>query len=299
MRNIALKVEYDGSTFSGWQRQKNALSVQQVLEEAVEHVLGKPVKVIGAGRTDAGVHALGMICNFRCETELPADCLPYVLNRELPRTVRVTWSGAVPIGFHARYHSAGKHYQYLLRIGRFPTPILENRAWQFYEKPDLSMMKQAAKKLEGIHDYRSFCASGSSVKSTVRTIYSIKITERDGLIRFDFHGSGFLYNMVRILVGTLVYVGIGKLSPEDVERLLMYPDRRCAGITAPACGLYLVSVKYTRRYWCFLHPVPAGDRIHRSRMKKTPKWKKSQRSHVFHTQSRVFVRKNGKFEKDG
>ena len=296
MKNFALMVEYDGCAFSGWQRQQNAPSVQQTLEEAIRRGLGSQVNLIGAGRTDAGVHALGQVCNFRSDTRIPADKLPFVLNRELPHTVQVQSAFEVPWGFHARYLAKGKHYRYIIRVARFPSALWHHRAWQIPYALDVEAMREAAAALTGTHDFKAFCASGSEVKSTVRTLYRVEINRSGSEILFDFYGNGFLYNMVRILVGTLAYVGQGRISPDQVSAILEGADRRQAGITAPPYGLYMVSVQYARRYIAMLHPRPWPAIRGGWHMHPAPKTKKRQLIHAYHNQARVFALKNGKIQ---
>lgn len=297
MINIALKVEYDGSCFNGWQRQCNAPSVQQTLEEALEKVMGTSITLYGAGRTDAGVHALGQICNFRCQTNIPPDRLAYVLNRELPPSIRIQRSFKVPGGFHARFLARGKHYRYILHVSEFPSALWNHRAWQIRPPLNFNAMVEAAPLLIGEHDFAAFCASGSAAKSTVRTLYDVKITRQGSEIYFDFYGSGFLYNMVRILVGTLVYVGQGKLTVAAVEELLVHRDRRKGGITAPACGLYMVEVFYSRRYICFFKSLPWPKIKAGFKCSPIPKFKRLQLSHACHKPIRVFVGKTGENKK--
>lgn len=294
MKNYALIVEYDGCAFSGWQRQQNAPSVQQTLEDAIWQAMKERVNLIGAGRTDAGVHAQGQVCNFRSNTRIPADKLPFVLNRALPHTVQVQDAFEVPWGFHARYLAQGKHYRYIVRVTRFPSALWHHRAWQMPYRLDMEAMRRAAAALAGTHDFKAFCASGSEVKSTVRTLYRIEIKKEGSDIYFDFFGNGFLYNMVRILVGTLVYVGQGRISAGQVGEILRSTDRRLAGITAPPYGLYMVSVQYARRYIAMLRPRPWPSGRGGCHMPPVPKMKKHQLIHACHNQARVFALKNGK-----
>ena len=294
MKNYALIVEYDGCAFSGWQRQQNAPSVQQTLEDAIWQAMKERVNLIGAGRTDAGVHAQGQVCNFRSNTRIPADKLPFVLNRALPHTVQVQDAFEVPWGFHARYLAQGKHYRYIVRVTRFPSALWHHRAWQMPYRLDMEAMRRAAAALAGTHDFKAFCASGSEVKSTVRTLHRIEIKKEGSDIYFDFFGNGFLYNMVRILVGTLVYVGQGRISAGQVGEILRSTDRRLAGITAPPYGLYMVSVRYARRYIAMLRPLPWPSGRGGCHMPPVPKMKKHQLTHACHNQARVFALKNGK-----
>jgi len=294
MKNFALRIEYDGCAFNGWQRQANAPSVQQALEEAIERSMKEKANLIGAGRTDAGVHAMGQVCNFRSNTRIPADKLAFVLNRELPHTVQVQESFEVPWGFHARFHAQGKHYRYIVRVAKFPSALWHNRAWQSPYALNVDAMRKAASYLVGTHDFKGFCASGSEVKTTVRTLYRIDINQSGEQVIFDFYGNGFLYNMVRILVGTLSYVGQGRIDPEEIPTILASCDRKRAGITAPACGLYMAEVFYSKRFISFLHPVRWPKQRDSWQMHPERKTKKLQLTHACHEQTRVFARKNGK-----
>lgn len=246
MRNIRLVLEYDGSAFHGWQCQKNGISVQETLADAIAAITGERVMPEGAGRTDAGVHALGQVACFRTASRIPAARFADALNAVLPRSMAVTAAAEAPMGFHPRKHAIGKHYRYTVLRRPYRSALLEGRAWHVPAELDLAAMRRAAADLVGTHDFRSFCASGHSVKTYVRTIRRAEWTEvqEEGLLRFDIEGSGFLYNMVRILVGTLVEIGRGKRPEGDIRMLLAAGDRRRAGITAPAGGLCMMEVLY-------------------------------------------------------
>jgi len=208
--------------------------------------------------------------------------------------VQVQESFEVPWGFHARFHAQGKHYRYIVRVAKFPSALWHNRAWQSPYALNVDAMRKAASYLVGTHDFKGFCASGSEVKTTVRTLYRIDINQSGEQVIFDFYGNGFLYNMVRILVGTLSYVGQGRIDPEEIPTILASCDRKRAGITAPACGLYMAEVFYSKRFISFLHPVRWPKQRDSWQMHPERKTKKLQLTHACHEQTRVFARKNGK-----
>ncbi|MEG1472959.1 MAG: tRNA pseudouridine(38-40) synthase TruA [Christensenella sp.] len=240
----ALIIEYDGTNYCGWQVQKNGVSVQQKLEEAVSRAVGVRTAVTGAGRTDAGVHALGMVAHFDAETDIPADKFFYVLNTFLPEDIRIKKSYEVSADFHARFCAKGKHYRYVIRNTRERGAI--DRAFCMFvpEILDIERMREAAKSIEGTHDFAAFCASGTDIKGTVRTVYSVEVSVQGDYIYIDVRGSGFLYNMVRIIAGTLIGVGKGKLAAEAVSAAIEAKDRKLAGTTAQAQGLFLMEVYY-------------------------------------------------------
>ena len=313
MRNIRLTIEYDGTAYHGWQSQENAVAIQDVVNAAVNRLTGEECTLYGSSRTDAGVHAYGQVVNFRTASGIPADKFAFALNTMLPGDVSVVRSEEAEPGFHARFSARGKKYRYMFCNSMFPSAIMRNRAWHTYYPLDVEAMRRAAENLVGTHDFLAFSASGSSVKTTVRTMFSISVNgsgsgfpsaalpsaksqtkpegssvivqspdatgpepsyiERDassscissgpslpatpvapsayhvapgyaGIISLDIEGDGFLYNMVRIIAGTLVEVGYGKIMPGDIPGILESRDRRRAGITAPPQGLYLMEVYY-------------------------------------------------------
>ncbi|GFR35257.1 tRNA pseudouridine(38-40) synthase TruA [Thermobrachium celere] len=244
MRNIKLIIEYDGTNYVGWQKQKNGLSISEVIEDAIFKITKQSVNLIGSGRTDAGVHARGQVANFLIETKIPADKLKDAINSKLPSDISIISSEEVDESFHARYSSKGKWYSYTILNRVEPSPFYNKYAAHIKYKLDLDKMIKASKYLIGQHDFAAFKSEGSSVKTTVRTIYKIDINKDGDIIRLDFEGDGFLYNMVRIITGTLIDVGRGKIQTEDVQKILNSKDRRNAGFTAPACGLCLEKVYY-------------------------------------------------------
>jgi len=244
-RNFKLVIEYDGTDLAGWQRQPDQPSVQAHLEAAFLRLTGQPVSVIGAGRTDAGVHARGQVAHFKGKTRLTPLELLRGANALIPHQIAVLGAEEAPPDFHARYHARSKVYDYAL----YPAPVRStlNRlyAWHLPCELDLKMMAQALTSLEGEHDFASFQSTGSAVKNTVRRMFEASLDERpDGLVRVTLEADGFLRHMARAIVGTLVEVGRGRVSPKEFQRILEAKDRSLAGATAPAHGLCLREVKY-------------------------------------------------------
>ena len=244
MRRILCTVEYDGTDYAGWQRQLNGLAVQQVLEEALARATGKPVAITGASRTDAGVHARAMVASVRLDTDLSPEEIRDYLNRYLPDAIAVREVKEAGERFHARYNALGKTYRYTCFDGPVK-PVFDRKYVTMLDfRPDLERMQRAAALLTGEHDFMSFCGNPRMKKSTVRLVDSITVERRRDRIIFTFHGTGFLQNMVRILVGTLLEIGRGRWEPEYVLDLLAARDRKLAGPTAPPEGLCLMKVDY-------------------------------------------------------
>lgn len=251
-------ISYYGANYVGWQRQLNGLSVQEVLEKALEKTFGAPTSATASGRTDAGVHALGQVVHFDVDTSIPTDKIPFAVNTHLPDDVSMLSCEIAPENFNARFSAKRKTYCYKIYVSKHRLPVLELDHEHITYPLDLDKIEQAAKIIEGTHDFKCFEASGSVVKNTVRTVYSVDVATRhfdnatvradgkffDGELSISVTGNGFLYNMVRIIAGTLVYVGIGKLTPQDVSRILETGDRKAAGKTLGAKGLTLMSVQY-------------------------------------------------------
>ena len=251
-------ISYYGANYVGWQRQLNGLSVQEVLEKALEKTFGAPTSATASGRTDAGVHALGQVVHFDVDTSIPTDKIPFTVNTHLPDDVSMLSCEIAPENFNARFSAKRKTYCYKIYVSKHRLPVLELDHEHITYPLDLDKIEQAAKIIEGTHDFKCFEASGSVVKNTVRTVYSVDVATRhfdnatvradgkffDGELSISVTGNGFLYNMVRIIAGTLVYVGIGKLTPQDVSRILETGDRKAAGKTLGAKGLTLMSVQY-------------------------------------------------------
>ncbi len=244
MKNIKLIIEYDGTNYHGWQAQKNASSVQQTIEDTIRNCTGEQCTLIGAGRTDVGVHALGQVANFATDSTIPGSKFSYVLNSFLPDDIVIKESTEVDRNFHARFSAIGKKYRYLIYNAVQPSALLRNRAFHVNRELDVLKMQYAAKYFLGTHDFSAFCASGASVKTFTRTIEEISILKNHNQIEIKVSGDGFLYNMVRIIAGTLVEVGLRKFDYRYIEDIINSRDRRKAGRTAPSCGLYMVEVYY-------------------------------------------------------
>ena len=243
-QRFLLVCEYDGTAYCGWQRQINGPSVQQVLEETLAKLTGEPVTVTGSSRTDAGVHALGLCAHFDSATRIPPDKLAFALNTMLPPDIRIRESGPAPEGFHARYSACGKVYRYAFFNSRHDCAIGRQYAAHVPLELNERLMHEEAQALCGTHDFAAFAASGSVATSTVRTIYRAQV-KRDGeQVTLTVLGDGFLYNMVRIIAGTLMEVGTGKRSPGAIARAIETGDRLALGQTAPAKGLTLMRVLY-------------------------------------------------------
>jgi tRNA pseudouridine38-40 synthase len=244
MRTLKLVLEYDGSNYCGWQVQGEAPTIQGVLEQALAEVLGERVRVHGAGRTDARVHALGQVASFSTASKLPAEVLPRALNSLLPRDVAVLEAHEAPADFHARYSARGKVYVYRILNRSVRSPLRLRYVWHLPQRLDVAAMQAAATYLHGRHDFSSFRAAGSEVQTCERTITELAIAEEGEEIVVRCAADGFLRHMMRNIVGTLVEVGRGWRRPEDMPGLLTARDRRQAGITAPPQGLCLVAVLY-------------------------------------------------------
>ncbi len=244
MKRIKLTVAYDGTDYCGWQIQKNGVTVEEVLNRALSRLTEEKITVIGASRTDAGVHARGNVAVFDTDTRIPAERIAYAVNALLPEDVVVVRSEEVPAGWHPRKCVSVKTYEYRILNREFPDPV-RRRDTYFVSFPlDLDRMRQAAGYLKGTHDFKSFCSAQTSVEDTVRTIYSLDVEKAGDLFTVRVRGNGFLYNMVRIIAGTLAGVGRGYFEPEEVERMLEEKDRTKAGVTAPPQGLTLVGIEY-------------------------------------------------------
>ncbi|MBR5560509.1 MAG: tRNA pseudouridine(38-40) synthase TruA [Clostridia bacterium] len=239
-----LIVEYDGTDYCGWQRQINGPSVQQTLEEALCRLTGENIAVTGSSRTDAGVHAMGLCAHFDSATRIPAEKIAFALNTMLPEDVRIRESSLAPEGFHARYSAAGKVYRYRFYNSRHASAIGRQYAAHVPLVLDEERMHEEAQALCGTHDFEAFAASGSVVKSTVRTIYRVQVRRLGDEVELLVLGDGFLYNMVRIIAGTLMEVGTGKREPGAIAKAIETRDRLALGQTAPAKGLTLMRVLY-------------------------------------------------------
>lgn len=244
MKRIKLTVAYDGTNYNGWQIQKNGVTIESVLNAALKDLTGEDIQVLGASRTDAGVHAMGNVAVFDTEMRMPGEKYVYALNQRLPEDVKIQHSCEVPQDFHPRYQETVKTYEYKILNREFPLPAYRLNTHFTYRPLDEEKMQAAADHLIGEHDFQSFCAAGAQVKTTVRTIYDVKVIREGELITIRITGNGFLYNMVRIIAGTLMKVGCGEWVPEMIPEMIEAKDRMKAGPTAPAKGLTLVKISY-------------------------------------------------------
>ena len=244
MAKIKLTIEYDGTAYVGWQLQPNGISIQQRLEEALEKLLGDFVRVYSSGRTDAGVHALGMVCHLETERDLPHSAWREGLNRFLPNDIVVRCAETVADDFHARFSASGKCYSYSILRSAVRSPLQRRTSWQVRQTLDLEKIQQAADLLIGEHDFAAFRTSGCAAETTRRQIFSVEVRESGNLLLIDVCGSGFLKNMVRMIVGTLIEIGSSKRPIEDVSALLLGHAGVAPALTAPPQGLCLVEVYY-------------------------------------------------------
>ena len=244
MRNIKLTIEYDGKDFYGWQKQPNKLNIQGEIEKAIYNITKEEVDLIGSGRTDAGVHALGQIANFKINSNISIEKLPLALNSQLKNSIIIKKAEVVDERFHSRYNAKQKTYRYIINNSQCGTAIYRNLEYCFPIELDVEKMKEATKYFEGEHDFKAFKSSGTSGKNSVRTIYKAIVKKEGERIIIELTGNGFLYNMVRIISGTLLDVGMGKIAPDEIEDIIESKDRQKAGKTLPAHGLYLVEVLY-------------------------------------------------------
>ena len=246
MARILLTLRYDGTRYHGWQVQPNAVTVQEVLQDAVERITGVRSGITGCSRTDAGVHAHMFCCAMDSDTPLRGDKLCKALNAVLPRDVAVYEAKEVAQEFHPRYDARGKRYEYRLYNGQHRHPFYEGYAVHINRPLNAELLDRAAKDYLGTHDFAAFCASGSSVEDTVRTVSHAAVRREGDLVIFSVAADGFLYNMVRIMVGTLLDISTGRIASDAIPDILASCDRDRAGVTAPACGLYLQEVYYER-----------------------------------------------------
>ena len=244
MKRVRLTVAYDGTNYHGWQVQDNGITIEAELNRCLSELFGEKIEVIGASRTDSGVHALGNIAVFDTESRMPAEKISYALNQRLPEDIRIQKSEEVAPDWHPRHCESRKTYEYRIYRAEFPMPVKRLYTYFTYRPLDVGKMREAAAFLEGEHDFKSFCQTGAQVESTVRTVYSVNVEEQGSELVIRVSGNGFLYNMVRIMAGTLMEVGLGKRAPESMGDLLAARDRSAAGATAPACGLTLVKYEF-------------------------------------------------------
>ncbi len=244
MKRVLLIVAYDGTEYYGWQAQSNVITIEEVLNRELSTLLKEQITVIGASRTDSGVHAMGNVAVFDTEARIPAERISYALNQRLPEDIVIQESREVPLDFHPRFTDTKKTYEYRIYNATHPMPLNRRYSHFVYNDIDVDRMQAAAKYLIGEHDFASFCSVHTQVKSTVRTIYSLDVIRDNQEIVIRIQGNGFLYNMVRIIAGTLIQVGIHYYEPERVAWMLEQKDRTVSGPTAPAKGLTLVKIEY-------------------------------------------------------
>lgn len=243
MRNLKVTIQYNGKNYCGWQKQPDSLGIQGTIENAIYEITKEKIKIIGSGRTDAGVHALGQVANFKLESNIPTKNLPNALNAKLPKDISIIDCIEVDEEFHSRYSAKRKRYRYLIYNSSYRNPIYKDMSYHVKYDLDLKKMCEEAKSLIGEHDFKGFMSSGSSVNDTIRTIYDITLQKQDNLIILEVEGNGFLYNMVRIIVGTLVDIGRGRIK-ESLKNIIDSKERGMCGHTAPAHGLFLKKVDY-------------------------------------------------------
>ena len=245
MKNIKLTIEYDGKDFNGWQKQPDKLNIQGTIEQAIERITGEKVDLNASGRTDAGVHAIGQVANFKTNYELPIEKWPLALNANIKKSIVIKSAEEVEERFHSRLSCKRKTYRYVINNSKYGTAIYRYLETHIPQKLEIEKMQQAVKHFEGEHDFKAFKASGTSSKSSVRTIYKAEVLQMpDERIYIELTGSGFLYNMVRIISGTLVDVGLGKIEPNAIPSIIDSKQRERAGKTLPPNGLYLLKVEY-------------------------------------------------------
>lgn len=244
LMKILITIAYDGTNYSGWQIQKNTLTIQKKVTEAVSKLYNEEISILGASRTDSGVHALGQRAAFTCNNKIPLEKLPYALNAFLPSDIRIFKAEEVSADFHPINDAINKTYRYKIENSDFQNPLSRNFAWHYPYALDFEKMKRASADFIGTYDFSAFCSSGSSAKSMIRTINTLELQKDGARIYFDINGNGFLYNMVRIIAGTLVYAGIGKIKEGEIKEIIASKKRKNAGITAPPEGLTLIQVNY-------------------------------------------------------
>ena len=244
MKNIKLTIEYDGKEYNGWQKQPNKLNIQGEIERALQNITGEQVELIGTGRTDAGVHAFGQVANFKIDSDFPIEKMAIAINSQLKKSIRIKKTEEVSQEFHSRYNCHSKTYQYVIDNSEQGSAIYRGLSYHVPQELDVEKMQKAVTYFVGEHDFSSFKSSGTSSKSSVRIIYDANV-EKDGeKVKISLTGNGFLYNMVRIISGTLVEVGLNNIEPEDIPKIIEAKNRQMAGKTLPPQGLFLMKVEY-------------------------------------------------------
>lgn len=244
MKRVKLIVAYDGTNYCGWQIQPNGVTIEEILNKKLSELLREEIIVIGASRTDSGVHSLGNVAVFDTNTQIPADKISYALNQRLPDDITIQYSCEVSSDFHPRFCNSMKTYEYKILNRKFPVPSYRLYSHFAYMPLNVSAMEEATKYIIGEHDFKSFCSTRTQVTDTVRTVHSLTVTKEEDMIRIHVSGNGFLYNMVRIIVGTLIKVGLGVYPPVHVKEILEARNRMVAGPKVPAKGLTLVRIDY-------------------------------------------------------
>ncbi len=244
MKNYQLLISYRGSAYHGWQIQPNAICVQEVIQQGIVALTGQTVHLIGSGRTDAGVHALGQSAHFLTKTTIPPQKMPFALNAKLPADIRILECIERPEGFHSRYHAIGKTYLYRIYESKIGHPFFHDLHYRIAQPLNWDLVEAAAQAFIGTHDFSGFMATGSAIKTTIRRIDAITFSHQDAYHEIAIKGNGFLYNMVRIMVGTLLKANQENWNQRDIKKIILSKDRRQAGITVPAHGLYLKEVLY-------------------------------------------------------
>lgn len=246
MKRVMMRVAYDGTDYCGWQFQPGSPTVEGVLNQALSELLGETIVVTGASRTDSGVHALGNVAVFDTETRIPPEKISYALNQRLPEDIVVQESGEVAPDFHPRHCNSTKTYEYRILNREFPLPTERRDSYFTYRKLDVKIMQDAAKYVIGTHDFASFCSAHAQTETTVRTVYDCTVKQTGDMICIRVTGAGFLYNMVRIIAGTLLEIGCGARKPEEMKDIIAACDRSAAGPTAPAHGLTMIGIEFEK-----------------------------------------------------
>lgn len=244
MKNVRMQVQYIGTTFCGWQKQKNSISIQQLLEEALQRITGETIVIHGAGRTDAGVHALDQRASFVTASKIPVEKFAHAMNSMLPQEIRVQYTEESPPDWHPRFTAHRKTYRYIIETARIVSPFWQPYVWHRFGVPEVEELHKSADLILGEHDFTGFCASGSSVKNHIRCITKSSWSQEDTRLIYEIEGNGFLYHMVRLLVGIYMEIALKKKSPEDLLKILHEPSLYRAEWLAPAQGLCLYKIVY-------------------------------------------------------